>query len=748
MANEQRVASVKLRYETDKASLANARASTQALAQELARLDRQRALSAAASDAARFTAAGGSARTAVAQLNAELSKMDASADEVRQVAREFDRLKASADAAASAAAGVTSSAGGGGKSNALTRIGREIRALPAVPISGNLSSDVFGKLIAVLGGLNPVVLGVVAALGGLIVGLNRLAAEGGKAIQSLINSQEEYFRVLKTGTTESIQAAIESKRVEIEILRARVDEYQTLFAQFEAQAGGVGRAIADALNIGNVQTLRTELEGLEAKLRDEEFALSRMTGALGSLEVAQRSATAAQEEAARRLAATLDLIIDAGVQAQLAAATLDSTKALDERIKGLEYERNLLQERIRLGVISEEQADKYQQRIFQLTGAIEALNGSARREVEQRERERLAIEAATKARERSIAQQEALAKAQDDAAKATESLNASLEKIATDARGKLADAARTRQKALVDAEHEAQKARAAAASEHDTSLSELARKAGIDREKQERDHLKRLAEIARRFQQDEATAIEDRDAVALDRARRERDEATRGETDRYAEQRAEVDRNLQEQTRVIQQRYAAQTAAINARLVEQTAAVNARYAEQVQTINAAAAAARQTEINSYQQRLAALAQFVQREVGISAQGAGALLGVQQQYWSAALQLASNALSAIRATQQSARGVQFNRGTQVLSRAGQVAAVGPRAMVAFDTGGYITQTGPALVHAGEYILNPARGQYPVNFAPTLNVNGGNMEQVRQLLHAEVDRFAAQLARGMM
>lgn len=743
MANE-RIANVKLRFETDKASFANVRANTQALSQELSRLDRQRALSQAARDASDFANAGGNARVAVMRLNAEMTKLDANTNEVRQVAREFDRLKASAEAAANATSGAT----GGRRSSALTNIGREIRALPAVPISGNLSTDVFGKLIAVLGGLNPVVLGVVAAIGGMIVGLNQLTASFGQTIQSLINSQEEYFRALKTGTTESIQAAIETKRIEIEILRARVDEYQTLFSQFEAQAGGVGRAIADALNIGNVQTLRKELEGLEAKLRDEEFALSRLTGALGEPEVASRSTTAALEALAKQIASIMDITIDAGVQARLAAATLDSTDALDERIDALERERALLNTVIASGGISEDLQKRYQDRLYQITGAIEALNTVTRYEVEQRERERFAIENATKAREKNIAQQEALAKAQDDAAKATDSFNASLEKIATDARGKLADAARDREKALVDAEKDAQKARAEAAADRETSIAELTRKAGIDREKDQAAHLKRLAEINRRFQLDEATAIQDRDAVALGTARRTRDEAVQSENDNYAEQRAEVDRNLQEQTRAISQRYAEQTATINARLSEQTQAVNARYAEQVQSIYAAANAARQAEITSYQQRLATLAQFVQREVGISAQGAAALLGVQQQYWQAALSMAASALNSIRATR--AQGTQFRGNTQILTRPTQALARGNvRGMVSFDTGGYITRTGAAMVHEGEYIMNPRRGQYPVNFAPTVNMSGqGGTEQIRAVLTQEVNHFVDQLERGMM
>jgi hypothetical protein len=54
----------------------------------------------------------------------------------------------------------------------------------------------------------------------------------------------------------------------------------------------------------------------------------------------------------------------------------------------------------------------------------------------------------------------------------------------------------------------------------------------------------------------------------------------------------------------------------------------------------------------------------------------------------------------------------------------------------------------MVHQGEIIMNPSRGQYPVNFAPTVNMGQGGADQIKQILHAEVDRFAAQLAREAM
>lgn len=216
--------------------------------------------------------------------------------EVRALNREMDK-------AGTAARGM-----GGRDRNIVQRFGTELRAMPAVPIGGGLSTDMFARMITLLGGLNPVVLGATAAIGGLIVGLQALARDGGAAIQSLINSQEEYYRALKTGTTESITESIAAKQIEVDILRARTQEYQTLFAQFEQQAGVAGRAIADVLNIGNTQTLRKELEELEAKLRDEEFALSRLNNALGSTDVAANDLAAAEAQLAERRAKAMDVI--------------------------------------------------------------------------------------------------------------------------------------------------------------------------------------------------------------------------------------------------------------------------------------------------------------------------------------------------------------------------------------------------------------------------------------------------------
>lgn len=763
MANE-RVASVKLRFETDRAAFANVEAQTKRLQAIIAKLGREHELSSAAREALVFAAGGQKAEVVARDINTRLKELGANSKEIRRATDEFARLSAEAQKAAQAADSVSGGVSGGGRrgSSRLTKLGMGIRGMPSLDLGGGLSTDVIGKFTAVIGALNPAAIGATVAIGGVAIALSSLIANANKAREAALASldaQERARLLVQTSSAEELRAqqataaanlarAMEEERLALELTTGMRRGIQDTF-------GIVGTAVVEFNKV--LGTGSAELKAAEEDLAKAQAATAAARAELGVFNSAIDNSTFALREAAeaeRKLAEERQKYYDAFVAAEVGALrdarNLRDTSALDERVQSLRDERQLYQDIIASRNLSEAAEQQYLDKIRDIDAALQVFTRQGLvAEIEAREREQRAIEQATKARARNVAQQQALAKAQDDAAKATDSFNASLEKIAADARGKLADAVRDRDKALVDAEKDAQKARADAARDRETSLADITRKAGLDREKLETEHQKRLREIQRRFSLDQQTAIEDRDAVALDRARRQAEEDTRQENDRYAEQNGEISRSLAEQTRTIHTRYAEQMATIKARLAEQTAAVNLRYAEQVQTIYAAANAARQAEVNSYQQRLAALARFVQGEVGISAQGAAALLGVQQQYWSAALSLASNALNSIRATQQAARGVQFSGNTRVLTTSTQRASVGQRALVSFDTGGYITRTGAAMVHEGEYIMNPRRGQYPVNFAPTVNMSGaGGTEQIRQILHAEVDRFAAQLMREAM
>ena len=762
MADTKRVVSVKLRFEFDKSTFANVRENTRALQQELARLDRQRTLSQAAADAAKFVAEGGSAQAAVARLNAELTKLDATADEVRKVAREFDALRESAQNAADAASEVGE--GGRRRPSRLTRLGTGLRGLPSVDLGGGISTDLIGKLVAVIGGLSPIAIGAAAAMAGLglvLSGLTSQAKKAQEAAAQTLDAQERARLIIQTSSAEEIRA----KRAAAEANLARALEEERLATELSARFRQEIQNTYGALGLAVVEFNKTlgtgsgELAAVDADLKKAQDAVAAARAELNVYSAAMNDTSFAAKEAAeneRRLAEArqkyLDAFVSAEVRALLEARNIQSTADLDKRVQSLREERQLYVDIISARGLSEEAQQAYLDKIRDIDAAVQVFTRRGLvAEIQSREREREAIERAKRAREELIARQNAVAKAQVDAARAGDAYRAALDKIAADASGKLAAAARERQKALVQAENDAIKARADALKTRDNALNEAARKAQENREKLERDHQKRLAEIQRRGALDYQRALEERDAVAAARAQEAAAEAAREEGERYSEQRAEINRALQEQTAQINARYQEQTAQINARLAEQRAAIDARYAEQVESIRAAAAQARAAEQQAYQQRLATLVQQLQEQTRISAQGAAAALGIQRQYWQGTLALVQQAAASVEAlrARASAASAATAQGARLTgpTRAAPALIGGTRGMRAFDTGGYITRTGAAVVHAGEYILNPARGQYPVNFAPTVNVSGsGGVEQIRQVLHAEVERFAARLQQG--
>lgn len=237
--------------------------------------------------------------------------------------------------------GGSPAARGRGRRNLLQTIGSEVRALPSVPLGGGLSTDVVGKLTATLGGLGAAGTAAALGIGAAIVALKSATAGIEQTVKAIIASQEEYYRALKTGTQESIQAAIEARKIEIDITRARIEEYQRLFANLESQVGTVGRGIADALNLGGARQLREETQKLEAELRNLEFGLGRLEQAAQDSDVATRSAA----EAERKLAEERQRISDLRIQSTLAAelAIVDMTgEAVQKRLDAVNREMHTL----------------------------------------------------------------------------------------------------------------------------------------------------------------------------------------------------------------------------------------------------------------------------------------------------------------------------------------------------------------------------------------------------------------------
>lgn len=791
MADNERTVVARLRYETDKRSLQSAqrdldamekafasvpaaikRANPEVAALTRSLLDQQRA---AIQAAAANRGTGAAAQTMAADIARTNTNLRGLVEGLQESAQTATTLARSADEATSSIQRLQRAASddtllGGGRQQAFRGFQQEQRlqsfavrnvagvlpggageigqaaiaafdlldTLPKLALSFDVLKRSVIDNIKAIGVGRAGLVGALAVAAFAITKLQESADAARTAALGQLDAAERAREIVATSSAEEIQAKRNAAAASLRIAEENeriAREFLFNFRQgIQDSFGPIGGAIAEFNKI--VGTGSGELKAAEEAFDKATAATAAARVELGIFESAINAtdfATRAAAEAERRLAEerqrNFDAITDTRVQTLLSARTIQTTEALQERITSLDYERRLLNDILATSNLSAESQQRYRDRLLEIETTIRTLSlPGLQREIAERERLAEVTRRANEAMRNMQQRAETIARAQVDAAKAGDDYRASLGKIATDARTKLAAAASDRTKALVEAEQSAAKARADAISARDSAIFEATRKAQVDREKLTIEHQKRLADIQRKYQLDEQTAIEDRDALALSRAQRARDEAVTEENNRYAEQNAAINANLQEQTRAIAMRYQEQTAQIAARLDEQRATISARYAEQVQTIQAAAAAARAAEQQSYQQRLAALAQSLQQQLNISTRAAMAALGIQQQYWQATLNIVQAAVNSVnqlraRALAMPASGVQFSSS---VSRANPALIGGSRGMLAFDTGGYITRSGVAMVHEGEYIMNPRRGQAP--FAPTFNINGLNRAAV--------------------
>lgn len=684
---QERIARVLLSVGVDKRELTNTTKQLDTFNKTLKDLERQRGLSKLAQDSASAVASGRSLRIETNKLRAELVKFGASEKEVERVAREFDRLTESARAAEKETAKV------GRSRNVLQRFGSEVRALPAVPLGGGISTDAIGKIVATLGGLNPVAIGAAAAVGALIIGLNSLSSNTKQVIEALIATQEEYFRAIKTGTRESIQEAINQKRVEIEILRARVAENLRVFQEFEANIGTVGRAVADVLDAGGARTLREETQRLEGELRAAEFGLGRLTGALNDTEVAARSAAEAEEQLAQRRQQILDQSLQTRLQTELQVAKL-SADNIRERLSDLQREQEAIRAVQESGLASAELFGQLTDRLREIAVQQQVYTDALPR-AEQIETAKRIFDSIKKGIEEAVARVaeikkigQAIGELKDEFARAISEINIRL-------REQLAEAERDRAMAVSEARREAGIAEA-----------EAVREAGLERAEIERQSQLRIKQILRQSKFDEENAIQDRNAVALDAARRRRDQEVATENENRREQLRQLDQNLREQLRTIRRR-----------LNEQLRTIDQRYQEQVRRAILAAQNSIRIETERYNRELAIKQQALAAVLNIERNGATQTLSVHGQYWQGAIQLATNAVNAIRSALASA------------GRSATVATLPPRTgssapgnrIPSLASGGRILSDGLVYAHAGEMVLNPRRGQG----TPPININGVGM-----------------------
>lgn len=196
----------------------------------------------------------------------------------------------------------------------------------------NLSFDVLKR--SIIDNVQAIGAGGVGLIGGLIALQAALAffnAENEKSaqiIQNLLGGQEQYFRLLQTGTRQQIQDALEAKRQELEITRARIEENEFVLGGMHKQVGGIISAIADVANIAGARELREQLDSLKQSTGGIEFDIARLESALNSSQLASREAAAAEAALAETRAKAIDTI--AALSQQRSELITDSEeRALD-----------------------------------------------------------------------------------------------------------------------------------------------------------------------------------------------------------------------------------------------------------------------------------------------------------------------------------------------------------------------------------------------------------------------------------
>lgn len=521
-----------------------------------------------------------------------------------------------------AASSVVGGLGGGAAQEALGSVGDIAGLVEYLPQLQAALGALTAPMLALTGGL--------AALAGAVAFFNAQNDRAAQTVRTLIATQEEFYRVIKTGTREQLEAAIEAQQVEVEILRARADENKRLFAAFEQEVGGVGRAVADAFNLAGAKELREETTKLEGELRNAEFLLRRYEGALADNATAANDARAANEklteeiikqaEAAQKAAqAMIDNTVNSTIQALVAAENMTAEQA-EKRIAAANREIAIISEQIKQGGQSAENIQRLNERIAQLSTESATLSKEL-----PKLRVRDALQESFKAVTEGMAESKRI---NDERA-------ASLVKVEETLRDRTVDAARDRAKSLVDAQREADKGRAEAEQSRQRDLEELARDATAERIKIDEDYYKEVQRINRRFNRANTDAIAERDALAAFQAEQQRADELRDAREARTEGLQDLNRNLLEQRRLIQQRYNDQLIAVAERLNEQTRVIAERYNEQIRAAQDAAAKER-----------AAIQQKYAQEIAVTQQGVQTVLQQHAAFWQSAGQLAQNALRAI------------------------------------------------------------------------------------------------------
>lgn len=635
---------------------------------------------------------------------------------------------------------------GGSKLGAIDQIASATsRGLGGIGIGGNIGGAVggigdiaqlaqdFPRLKAAVADLPAAAKEAASALGaggiGLVGGMLALVAvtklaeavneQYASTVRAVLQGQEEYFRLIETGTTESINAQLEKLKVDLKIQQDIIARDKFYQEELQKQVGGFISGVADVFNLGGVQENRKAIEAAQVAAGALETQIGDLEKALGTGEIAANDAAAAEKVLAdARAVATersIKYIVDQKKFEQ-EAAQLSS-----DQIKQRQLDIKNEQERINLEIQARQAAgdtsgklDELVTRLAELGNQEAFLIGTASTLAKAREEETNAAKAQADALKEvdkiNSDSQAVLNKKNEDIIALNEKLAQSLDdlkKSYDQANLEAANAQLEKQNDLITQNNQDK-------TDAETSLND-------DLIKIREDYQKRVKEIEKEFNRSSTDAIQDRDAVALDAAERKRS----SDLDAAATQKREDENARRTQ-------YAQQLRDLQTNLVRQQTELRAAYERE----NA-------LRFQKYQIDAQQLRVNNQRETDQRAAAYNKQLSDLSKYLTQRSQTEQGYFGAILAYAKSVKDSIANMLGGGTSAVGNGAVTNAGDLFSFASGGTITKSGLVGVHKGEVILN--RRQQAQGFGGGVNVavsgvglNRNNiLRLVEDKLNAEFD-----------
>ncbi len=673
------------------------------------------------------------ARTEVERLNTELRQST-------QIANErFDTVSRDVGLAGDVQSnlGAVSALSGSGEIAVAGEVVALVEELPRLKTALVGFPATIGSAVQALGP-GGVVVATVAAGVAIIAGLQKRAADEARtAAEAAFAAQKDYFSLLRTGTSDSIDQQLEQIRLQKQIAQDQATFSRSVVDGLEQaiDAGGVlNRAAAEVASRAGTGTVelaaaRQAAQDAQAEVLNLSAQEAALTAARSSSAIAANDAEQAERDLADARAARdaereqfsrKALSIELDIFRQSQTLTEKQASAQTDLINA---ELDYIQARLESGQLNAAQVEDLTAREDELLVRRRALIQATLDIIRPREAETALMDQAREAIQNVLNPLTNLSQGIKDFGANVEKIKAAREAIT---KVEAASAARLDQIAAqrTETERRAQQTRNNAIADAEQDASNARADLQLDREEAEREHQQNINRIVRRANATIAGAIQSRNAVAAAAAIDQRDldlEAEReNASNREKElnrQSREIDRSLRQQTRTIKRRYTQQL---------QTASIAAEQAIRLEGQRAQAEISQRTQALQALLQIEAVSENQRRSIAV--QSASARLQLEGQFWQASLNLARDAVQSIA----NAQGRPLGTGVPppIPTTIGRGAPV-------FHNGGVVTRTGLAMVQRGEVITNPNRGQS--SGSVVFNISGMSRRQILREVERQLDDF---------